>query len=461
MNRARIQAVLIVIGLALVMCARVISYETNWNSQTLLALVHSSNSEKGKKVVVVGKIVADPDARDTTLHANIEVETIDGVPIQGTLIAFFPPDEKLTYGQHVVAKGTLRLPDAFLTETGVFDYPHYLQAHGIAAMMTSAQLATSTKAAPSLFGILFSIKHTFDASLEKLFVPPHGALMEGILLGEQRGIPADVQRAFIVSSLVHIVVLSGGVLTLVADALMRTLSFLPLRFRYPLGALLIVLFVLMVGASSTAVRAGAIALIGLLARFNNRTMLALRTLFLVAFVMILWNPAIALWDTSFILSVLASLGLITLSPAIEKMLWFVPQKFELRGIAAATVSVEIFIVPALLHYTGTLSFFALPANILALPVLPWAMLAGFVAGALNLIPGVLGLVLAFAPAFVAQLLLRWIVFVAETIAHLPYAAATVVGFPLWAMLLCYVPIILVASWTVFRTAPQRATSSSS
>src|SRR5262249_20780898 len=153
---------------------------------------------------------------------------------------------------------------------------------------------------------LYSLKHIFDASLEKVFVPPQGSLMEGIILGERHGIPADLMQAFVTSSLVHIVVLSGHVLTLVADAVMRALGFFPKKIKYPLGAVCIVLFVLMVGASSTAVRAGIMALIGLLARFLNRRNLALRSLFIAASVMALWNPTIVIWDSSYILSVLAA-----------------------------------------------------------------------------------------------------------------------------------------------------------
>ncbi len=453
--------ILLALGFVCIFAARGLIYQTNWNSQTLLQLVHTIDAEKGKKVVVVGKVADDPDRRDTTLHVNVDVETVDGVPKNGTLIAFFPPETKLEYGQHVVAKGTLRLPDAFETETGVFDYPHYLQAQGISAMLTSAQLSSSSSVHISLFGVLYGIKHMFDASLEKIFIPPHGALIDGVLLGERRGIPDDLQRAFIVSSLVHIVVLSGHVLTLVADAIMRTLGFLPRKYKYPLGALMIVLFVLMVGASSTAVRAGIMALIGLIGRVAHRHADALRSLFIAAAIMILWNPPVVLWDTSFILSMLAAFGLITLSPLVETWLHWVPEKFELRAIATSTLSVEIFIVPALLYFTGTFSVFALPANILALPVLPWAMLFGFLAGALNLLPGVAGVVLAFVPAFFAQLLLRWIIYIATTIQSIPHSSYLVRGFPLWAMALCHVPLIAVSSWTMRRIAPRRATSSNS
>ncbi|MBY0473256.1 ComEC family competence protein [Patescibacteria group bacterium] len=444
-------------------------YVSDWNKQSLVALTRTLPEKgpstllgAGKKVVVEGRVVADPDMRDTTLHANIKVETIDGKKETGTLIAFFPTDTKLEYGQRIVAKGTLRLPDPFETDNGgTFDYPHYLQVQGISAMLTSGKLASSTPAGFSLRGSLFNLKHSFDRSLERIFVPPQGALMQGIILGERHGIPDTLNHAFIVASLIHIVVLSGHVFTLITDAIMRTLSFLPKRPRYVLAALFSVLFIMMVGASSVALRAGIMAGIGMLARFYNRNADALRALFVAVLIMGLLNPPALLWDTSFILSVLATFGLITLSPLVEKWLFWIPKRFDLRGIATSTLSVQIFILPTLLYYTGTLSYFALPANVIALPVLPWAMLFGFLAGLFGMLPGVLGLVLAFVPAFFAQLLLRWIIFIAQAVEAIPHSATVIHAFPLWAALLCYIPLTFIAYVSVFRNVPRRATSSSS
>lgn len=453
MSRVFAQTFLLLTGIACVFCARTLIYQGSWNSQTLVKLAESLPN-KGKKVVVVGTVAANPDRRDTTLHANIEVETIDGKEIEGTLIAFFPTDIKLEYGEHVIAKGTLRMPDSFQGDGGnIFDYPHYLQVQGIAAMLTTASLASSTPAPASLQRYLFSLKHAFGASLERIFVPPQGALLQGIILGERHGIPDTLEHAFIISSLIHIVVLSGHVFTLIADAVMRTLSFLPKKVRFPLAGLCMILFVLMVGASSVALRAGTMAAIGMLARFYNRTADALRALVVTVVFVGLWNPPALVWDSSFVLSVLATFGLITLSPKVEHWLRFVPEQFELRGIATSTLSVQIFILPALLYYTGTLSFLALPANILALPVLPWAMLFGFVAGLFGMAAGTAGLVLAFIPAFLSQLLLRWIIFVAETTAAIPHSASVVYAFPLTIALFLYIPLLLIARWS-YRSAVQ-------
>lgn len=457
MDRSFVAGSLVGIGIALMCVVRVELYAEHWKQHSLVPFVE--DRIKGTKVMVEGSVVADPDLRDTTLHANIHVSKLNSHPVDGTLIAFFSTDTKIAYGQHIIVKGTLRVPDSFQTDGGNdFDYPHYLQAQGISAMLTSAKVISSTPAPTSLYGMLFGIKHAFNDSLERIFLPPLGPLLEGILLGERRGIPDNLNHAFIVASLVHIVVLSGHVFTIVADAVMRILSFLSKKLRYPLAAIFIVLFILMVGATTIALRAGIMAGIGMLARYFNRQTDALRALAAAFILMFFWNPPAVVWDTSFVLSVLATLGLILFSPYIRKLLFFMPERFELRDIATSTLSVQIFILPALLYYTGVLSYLALPANVLALPVLPWAMLCGFLAGVLGLVPGLAGLLLAFVPAFFAQLLLRWILCIAQMVEAIPHSSTLIHAFPLWTMLVCYVPLILVASWLAFRNVPQRATS---
>jgi competence protein ComEC len=161
-----------------------------------------------------------------------------------------------------------------------------------------------------------------------------------------------------------------------------------------------------------------------------------------------------LYDASFIISALATFGLITFSPAVEHLLRFVPERFELRAIATSTLCVQLFSLPALLYFTGNLSLLSVPANMLALPALPWVMLGGFVSGAF----GLLSPVLALAPAAAAEALLHWILFIVGVVSKIPYASATVVAFPLWAALLCYAPLVALAIYSYRKNVSRLQTS---
>jgi competence protein ComEC len=177
-------------------------------------------------------------------------------------------------------------------------------------------------------------------------------------------------------------------------------------------------------------------MIAILARYLERPTDALRALIVAAAGMALWNPPILLHDPSFILSVLATFGLITLSPSVERYFRYLPERFGLRSIAASTISVQIFVLPMLLYLTGILSFLSLPANMLALPVVPFAMLMGFLAG----VAGLVHPLLAFPFTFVADMLLKWMMLVATTEHALPFSSAVVAAFPAWIVAVLYAPL---------------------
>jgi len=100
---------------------------------------------------------------------------------------------------------------------------------------------------------------------------------------------------------------------------------LPRSLVYVLGFVAIVLFALMTGGGAATVRAVIMGAIAIVARYLRRPQAALRALVVAAVAMALWNPLAPFYDNGFILSVLATFGLITLSPYIERKLRAFPR----------------------------------------------------------------------------------------------------------------------------------------
>ena len=404
----------------------------------------------GENRVLEGVVVNDPERRETSLHVYLRVSAIDGAMTKGMALVSLPREAQLTFNDRVRVKGDLVLPQEFETDTGrLFDYPSYLRARGVSAMMRYAVIEEQVDSGWSLRGKLFEVKHAFENSLRKVLPEPNVSLIEGILLGERRGIPEDLNAALIVVGLIHIVVLSGYNISIVAEQALRFFNlFLSRKAALMVGAGAIILFALMVGAGATVVRATLMGLIAILARVLERPALALRALAVAAGTMALWNPLVVLYDPSFILSVLATFGLIMLSPTVEQRLLFVPERFGLRSIVASTIAVQIYLLPALLYMTGILSVFALVANALVLPLMPLLMLMGFVAGVL----GLLHTAAALPFAVMAHGILLWVTSVAGVIAVLPLSSATIVAFPAWVAVAVYVPLTTFAIWQYGRYA---------
>jgi len=397
----------------------------------------------GSIAVVEGTVADDVDVRATGARVTIAVKTINEAISYGKVLAVLPPDTKLQYGDTVSVRGMLEEPQSFETNTGrTFDYPGYLHARGISAVMQYAKIQNTKEGTPGVLRALFALKHSFQQALQRVMREPMVSLMEGFLLGEKSGLPDSLTQAFVIAGLIHVVVLSGYNIGVVSEWTLRFFAlFLRRRVALTATGVVIVLFALMAGGGMATIRAMLMGLIAILGRYLKRPALALRSLCVAVLMMLLWNPLVV-FDAGFVLSVLATLGIIMLGNWVESWLGWLKEGI-LRSTAATTMAAQLFVLPALLYYTGVLSFVSLPANVVFLPFVPLAMLLGFVAGLLALIHPFLALI----PALAADALLRAMIWFAEVAASLPQASTIVPAFPAWMAVILYIPL---CAWAIAR-----------
>jgi competence protein ComEC len=390
---------------------------------------------------VSGVVVDDPDVRASSAHVTVSVEKIDGVSASGKLLALLPLGTDVSYGDRVWVHGRVQAPQSFETNSGrTFDYPQYLRVRGISAVMQYAALEDAKQGSWSIKKVLFNIKHAFERAIESVVPQPEAALLEGILLGDRGSFPQELMQIFVIVGLVHVVVLSGSNIAIVADASARVLSPLPKAAATIIGLVMIVLFALMTGGGSATLRAVIMGGIAIVARYLHRPDSALRALAIAAAIMLLYNPLLIL-DSGFVLSMLATFGLITLSVAVEKRLTFLSIAPHIQSVVATTIAVEIFILPALLYFSGVVSVFSLLVNAVVLPIISVIMLLGFITGVLALVHPML----AILPGVAVMLMLRRIIWIATFVAGLPISHAIVPAFPLWVAVLIYVPLTIGAT----------------
>ncbi|MCE9643770.1 ComEC family competence protein [Candidatus Parcubacteria bacterium] len=375
----------------------------------------------GHSVRIEGVMLEEPVQRLNSTAITLEVDSLSqgGVtyPVEEKVLVSSERIYSLRYGDRLRVEGSLVLPRTFETESGrTFDYPAYLSARGIYALVERPHLEVVGSGEGSfLRQKLYAIKNAFLEALARVLPEPESTLLAGLLLGSQGALPQEVQDSFRIAGLSHIVVLSGYNITLVADASMKALSFLPLLARLGAGSVAIILFVLMVGGGTAAVRAAIMAILVLLARATGRTYAAGRALLFAGTMMVILDPGILLGNVSFQLSFLATAGLIYGSPIFEQMLRRFPEAYGIKALATSTLSAQIFVLPLILYHSGILSIVALPANLLVLPSVPIAMLLGALLGGIAL----LSTALALPFALVAGLVLKYEISAAMLFAALP------------------------------------------
>lgn len=379
-----------------------------------------------------GVVIQEPDIRTRSVHLYIKVEEVDELILVTT-----DRYQSFAYGDHVLVTGVLLKPESFETDLGrTFNYPGYLQARGVLYTMQFAEVGLLESGGGNiLLRSLFKGKSAFIDVVERVIPEPQAGLSEGLLLGVKRALGEDLEDVFRRTGIIHIVVLSGYNVMIVAEAIMRFLSFFfSPRIRLTIGIIGIGLFALLVGLSATVVRASVMAVLVLVARATGRIYAILRALMLAGVFMLLINPYLLVYDPGFQLSFLATLGLILLAPLLEIRLGLVPTTFQIREFLTATIATQIFVLPLLLYLMGTFSFVSVFVNVLVLPMVPIAMLLTFAVGSIGFFVPFLGMVIGYG----AYLSLSYIIIIAEQFAKIPFAAISVSAFPFWLVVISYV-----------------------
>ncbi len=210
--------------------------------------------------------------------------------------------------------------------------------------------------------------------------------------------------------MVHIIVLSGYNISIIADSSLKLIGYLPIAkvFRTLLATGGILLFAILTGASATVVRAAIMGILLLWARETGKIYQALAALIFAAFLMTLVNPKVLRFDASFQLSFLATAGLIFLVPRLEKYFKWFPNFWKFREHLLATISTQIFVLPLLLSLGGTFSWATIPANLLILSAIPSTMFFGFISGLAGFFSYYLSWLLAW-PAYFLLAYELWVV----------------------------------------------------
>jgi competence protein ComEC len=396
----------------------------------------------GKEVSLSGIIVTEPDnfGYKNSLTVEIEKIKIGGGefqinPVESSWVKgllnlqkYFDPAFRKNrirviancgdckFGQPVDFMGTLSLPKT----TEDFDSNIFLLSRGVQFEIVNAKVNKIYKLDPR-YGFeskLYDFKNLFVEKI-KLSLPnkEEAALGAGILITGKGELSKQTLEDFKRSGLIHMVVLSGFNVSIVAQVIIAILSFLPKIITGALGSIGIILFCMMVGGGATVIRSLIMSLIGISANVFDLKNSALRAVIIAGLLMLIQNPLIIIGDPSFQLSFVCTLGVILLGNASKYFFSFVTDKFSLREVVSSTVAVQIFSLPLLLKFSGAVSSYGILANIIVVPCIPFAMLAVFIAGSLCFI----NINLSMVFALVSHLMLAYIIFVVKYISGLETA----------------------------------------
>ncbi len=387
-------------------------------------------------------------------------------------------EESLKIGQQIILEGTFS-HFATATNPGEFDVQRYYAAKGIGGRVRKSQILAVGEKYSFLKEKLYGFRQVLHDRLAEVFPAKEASVMQTLLLGEKEGLDAEVKALYQKNGIAHILSISGLHITLLGMGVYRLLKRLglPVRAAAVGGAMLLLMYGVMVGMNVSASRAIGMYLLQMLGIFVGRTYDMLTGLGLMALLLVIQEPE-RLFDVSFLMSFGAVLGICILTPVLsgDGRERDADAELEVKGISAwlrtvadifgdsayernkhregwrkvayegiqrmvsavkggfaASVGVILFTLPVQLWFFYEIPVYSVLLNLLVLPFMS-VVVAG---GILALIPG-LGLV-----GTVDCLILWWYEWICGRFAQLP-GAIWCVGRPeIWQIVCYYVGIFLL------------------
>lgn len=339
-------------------------------------------------------------------------------------------------GDRVRVTGTVALPDEP-------EFAASLEHRGIAAQLRVRTIEGLGGSPHAFVAAAQRFRSFVGDAIQRLFPPREAGLLLGLALGDDSELDAALERDFRATGLGHLLVVSGQNVAMVLAPIVCLAAFLGLSRvpRFAIATATVLFFVIVAGAEPSVVRAGVMAgltLTGVLLGQPRSTATILAGAVLLLLVV---DPSLV-WSVGFQLSVAATSGMVAVATPIGDRLRFLPRPLALA--AGTTMAAQAGVAPILLFHFHEVPIITVIANLFAFPAVSPALLLGLVAGGL----GVVSEPLARPIVSLAVLPLRYLAFVADTLATAPVPWIT--SGDGWAPLAVGVPLVVAGAWWLRR-----------
>ena len=407
-----------------------------------------SFNDKPEKVALVGKIIAEPDIRDSFQKLKIRINDTSS-----TLLVTLGRYPEYHYLDEIKITGTLKTPLVF----NDFNYKKYLLKDGIYSVMDFPKTElVSGEHQYNAFSFLYEkvllLKKKLMKSFEINLSSTHSVILEGIVFGNDKNMPKDLKDKFNATGLSHITAVSGSNIVILISVLMVFLLALGFwrvqAFYFTLA--LIWFYIILIGFPVSSIRAAIMGSVALLAQNLGRQNLSSRVIILAAAIMLFLNPLLLLYDIGFQLSFLASIGITYLKPTIDYFIGFIIKKKDsnsdkwkiktLSDIISVTLSAQIFTLPIIAYNFGSISLISPITNILVLPFIPPLTILGFLIS----IAGIFSNFLAWVFSLPCWFMLMYLLKVLDIFSQ-PWAVTTFQNIS-WIWIMVYYIIITFSIW---------------
>ena len=317
---------------------------------------------------VAGRLVESVPAPGR-VRLLVDVTSLDGAPRRGLLqLTAYGEPPMVAVGQMVHVEARLHEPTGFRNPGG-FDHVARLAREGIHVTGTArAENVIALEPADPPWPA--RVRGRAIAAMQEALPPASAALLGGLLLGERRALPADIDDAFRRAGVYHLLAVSGFNVAILAAAVFALARFVggSQRGAAAAAAVIVLAFGTVVGPQPSVLRAVIMAMLVLTALLIERDTGVLNSLAAAAVAILAVRPH-DVFDPGFQLSFAATAGIV-LAPRTSNVL-----------ISALVVNVaaQLAVLPITISHFHQVSWVGMIANLVAVPLAAGVTVVGLAA----------------------------------------------------------------------------------
>ena len=437
----------------------------------ILVLENQYNSklevQNPDKVNIQAIIISDKKEKDYKNVYTIKIEKINnderyfGIKLQMSLKN---KKEKIEYGDRIYFKGELQNAEGARNYRG-FSYKDYLKTNNIYGLVYTTNIEKIEKGKYNkVFILVNSIRSIITKNANKLLDKDEAFLLTSILIGNKNGLEKNIQEDFRNSSLSHILAVSGAHTSYVILTISIILT--KLKFNNRIGKIitivLLILFMILTGASSSVTRACIMAVYIILGSLVYRKPNIITSISTSLLIILAINPYRIL-DVGLQLSYGGTIGIVLLNNVLTKVFIAKKEKIGLEleveveiksriqqklkqkikesliSMLTVCISANIIIFPIIAYHYNTISLTFFISNVLAGPLLGIIIILGFITIFISFI----SIKVSKISAYFLSKILKLLIIIAKFSSKLPLSKIYVTTPSIILIIIYYLFLILL------------------
>ncbi len=375
------------------------------------ALVAEVGESGSARMVVTGPARTTPWA----IRVPSEIQLFRGLRVRERVLLVLPVGRSPPRG--AILETVVRVTEPREADDGGFDERAWLARQGVHVVLRGAAWRQVGRRG-GVAGIGDRLRDRVERAVTRGTDGVRRALVLGVVVGEDEGLPERVRQDFRASGLAHLLAVSGQNVAFIVAGVFGVgwLLRLSRAVRELLAIAAIGAYVLAVGWQPSVVRAGVAGVLASLAWLVARPRDRWHFLALGALVLLVWTPT-SLLEPGFQLSFVAVAGIFVGVPRVRRTLEGYPLPRGASDAIGIAVVCGMATAPVVLMHFGQAPVYTVFANALAFPAVPAVLGLGLLATVADPVaPGA-----AASLAWLSGWAAAWLELVAHVVAGMPGA----------------------------------------